>query len=368
AARHAGRPRALAPPLPRRRRRRARRRRRGAGRGAAALLRPRRPARALPGLRHRRARPEALLRPPRQLGHPPHRHRLPVGGRPGLARHRPLSRLLRHPQRRVPARGGGGHVRPPPLPQPRRLLQRQHLRPRGPPDRVPPLPPRRAALRARRQADGARRPRPRRPVQRPQRRRGPPGGRRALVHRPRLRRADGLRRPAPARSGVEPAPAHQGSDLPAGRADRPSGEGRRRAVQAQRPLLLPRLPPPLRRRHRQIALRAGQEHHLAVGRGRPPPPQPSALRRHDPRREKRLRRRHPLRRERQHLGRRRLGRRGLRRRPRFRPRRRPHRPDPPAGDLLQRLLRRHAAEPALHDGEPVALRGAGGDARGALLL
>ena len=29
--------------------------------------------------------------------------------------------------------------------------------------------------------------------------------------------------------------------------------------------------------------------------------------------------------------------------------------DPPAGDLLERLLRRHEAQPPVHDGEPVAL-------------
>ena len=63
------------------------------------------------------------------------------------------------------------------------------------------------------------------------------------------------------------------------------------------------------------------------------------------------RRRHPLRRRRQHLGGRAAGRAG------DRADRRAHRHDPPAGDLRQRLLRRDAAQSAVHDREPVALRG-----------
>ena len=47
----------------------------------------------------------------------------------------------------------------------------------------------------------------------------------------------------------------------------------------------------------------------------------------------------------------------------FAPGRRPHRPDPPAGDLLQRLLRRQQAQPPVHDRQPVALRRVRGDAR-----
>ena len=47
----------------------------------------------------------------------------------------------------------------------------------------------------------------------------------------------------------------------------------------------------------------------------------------------------------------------------FAPGRRPHRPDPAAGNLLQRLLRRHQAQPAVHDGQPVALCGLRRDAR-----
>ena len=42
---------------------------------------------------------------------------------------------------------------------------------------------------------------------------------------------------------------------------------------------------------------------------------------------------------------------------------RAHRHDPPAGNLRQRLLRRSAAQPAVHDREPVALRGLRGDDR-----
>ncbi len=54
------------------------------------------------------------------------------------------------------------------------------------------------------------------------------------------------------------------------------------------------------------------------------------------------RRRHPLRRRRQHLGGRAAGRAGADANGRT------DRHDSPAGDLRQRLLRRHAAEPAVH--------------------
>ena len=39
------------------------------------------------------------------------------------------------------------------------------------------------------------------------------------------------------------------------------------------------------------------------------------------------------------------------------PERRAHRHDPPAGDVRERLLRRGATKPAVHDGQPVAVRG-----------
>ena len=73
-------------------------------------------------------------------------------------------------------------------------------------------------------------------------------------------------------------------------------------------------------------------------------------------RQGRLCRRHPGGRRRQHLGQRRLGRRRLRRRAHLRPQRRPHRPHPPARNLLQRVLRRHQAQPPVHDRQPVAVR------------
>ena len=63
------------------------------------------------------------------------------------------------------------------------------------------------------------------------------------------------------------------------------------------------------------------------------------------------RRRHAVRRRRQHLGWRAPGRAG------DRAGWRDHRHDPPAGNLRQRLLRRRPAQPPVHDGEPVALRG-----------
>ena len=40
-----------------------------------------------------------------------------------------------------------------------------------------------------------------------------------------------------------------------------------------------------------------------------------------------------------------------------------HRPDPPARDLLERVLRRLEAQPAVHDRQPVALRGVRRDTR-----
>ena len=75
-----------------------------------------------------------------------------------------------------------------------------------------------------------------------------------------------------------------------------------------------------------------------------------------------LRRWHPLRRGRQPLGRHGVGRRRLRRRAHLCARRHPYRPDPPAGDLRQCLLRRDQAQPPVHGREPVALRGLRGDA------
>ena len=66
-----------------------------------------------------------------------------------------------------------------------------------------------------------------------------------------------------------------------------------------------------------------------------------------------------LRYRRQHVGRR------ASRRPDRRAQRRAHRHDPAAGKLRQHLLRRHAAEPAVHGRQPVPLRGVCGHHRGA---
>ena len=71
------------------------------------------------------------------------------------------------------------------------------------------------------------------------------------------------------------------------------------------------------------------------------------------------RRRYPLRHRWQRLGR------SAARRASDRPQRRPHRHDPSAGKLRQHLLRRHAAQPAVYGGQPVALRGVCGHHRGA---
>ena len=69
------------------------------------------------------------------------------------------------------------------------------------------------------------------------------------------------------------------------------------------------------------------------------------------------------RRRRQHLGERGLGRRRLRRRPRVRSRRHPHRAHQAARDLRERVLRRREAQPPVHGRQPVALRGLRRDPR-----
>ena len=70
---------------------------------------------------------------------------------PGLERRRPVSALERHPQRRAAALAGRGRPRQR-LPQSGRQQQRQHLRLRGPADRLRARQPPRRALRAQRQA------------------------------------------------------------------------------------------------------------------------------------------------------------------------------------------------------------------------
>ena len=80
----------------------------------------------------------------------------------------------------------------------------------------------------------------------------------------RLMDYEGNRLPASASSPSPP----EGSDLSHRRPERCHHESGRRAVQAQRPLLLPRLQEALRRRHRHLALPEGEEHHLGLRRRR----------------------------------------------------------------------------------------------------
>ena len=67
-------------------------------------------------------------------------------------------------------------------------------------------------------------------------------------------------------------------------------------------------------------------------------------------------RRNPRGRRRQYLGQRRLGRRGIRRRPCLCARRPTDWADSPARNLQQRLLRRHETQSAVHDSQPIAVR------------
>jgi gluconolactonase len=90
---------------------------------------------------------------------------------------------------------------------------------------------------------------------------------------------------------------------------------------------------------------------------------PANFRFHGSGREGRVRGRHPLRRGRERLGCRGLGRRRLRRRARVRARRHTDRPHQAARDLRQSLLRRHQAQPTLHGRLAVALFGLRRDPR-----
>ena len=96
-----------------------------------------------------------------------------------------------------------------------------------------------------------------RALQRLQRRHGASGRRLHLVHRPRLRRAHELRGQALQRRS---APVQEGSGLPHRRPVRRDHHGDRRAVQAQRHVLQPRLHQGLHRRHRRVPLRRPGRH------------------------------------------------------------------------------------------------------------
>jgi len=141
----------------------------------------------------------------------------------------------------------------------------------------------------------------------------------------------------------EPAAGAEGGRVPH-RCPGPDREGRRRALQAQRPVLLARLQARVHRRHRGVPLPPGQERHLGVRRRRNAAPERPDVREHGDERQDRLRRRHPVRRGRQRLGGHGMGRRRIRRRPCLRAGRRAHRPDPDAGDHLQHRVRRQQAD------------------------
>jgi len=122
---------------------------------------------------------------------------------------------------------------------------RQYVRPRRAPDLLRACPPPRRALRVRRQDDRAGR--PLRRASRSTRRTTPWSIRTAAsVHRPRLRR---LARLQGNKGPLEIKEPFIGSTPP-----RQARQGHRRPLQTQRPLLLPRLQDPLRRRYRRLPL------------------------------------------------------------------------------------------------------------------
>ncbi len=111
------------------------------------------------------------------------------------------------------------------------------------------------------------------------------------------------------RANTGSAPAlPEGSRLSHRCLDRPDHQGRRRAVQAERHRLQPRLQEGLCLRHRHHALSERQEHRLAVRPQRRQAVQPAHADRHDAGRQVGLPGRPAGRHRRQHLGRRRLGR------------------------------------------------------------
>ena len=216
-------------------------------------VRPRRTRRALPEHGRRRAR-QALPAPEGgEHAHRPAPPRHAVGRGPRLERRGPVPGLERHPQRRAASLVRGGRARLPEVPLSVEPLQRQHLRLSGAPDQLRARDPPRGPLRAQRHLHGPRRPECRREgVQLAERRDGAPG-RLAPLHRSRLRKSLRGHAAQERRSAAGP----EGGGLPLRRA-RQGGEGRRRALQAERALLLARLQEGLRRRHRHLALRRGR--------------------------------------------------------------------------------------------------------------
>ena len=285
----------------------------------------------------------------RQHADPPPAHRHALGRGAGMERRRPLPGVERHPQQRPVALGRGRRPGQR-VPQSVGPQQRQHLRPAGPPAVLRALRAPRRPLRARRVDHRHRRALPGQAAQLAQRRRRALR-RQHLVHRPDLRHPRQLRR-------LQGRLGDQAGRLPRRSRHRGGRAGHRRGHRPQRAVLLARLQPPLRRRHRQ------RPRHPRARRRRRDGAQPAA-----PRgavgaglaRCRLGRRWHALRRRREHLGGSAAGRAG------DRTRRRRHRDDPPAGELCQRRLRRDQAQSAVHDREPVALLGLRGHAGRRLL-
>ena len=134
-----------------------------------------------------------------------------------------------------------------PLPQPVELFQRQHVRLAGPADLVRAPDRARRALRVSRRADGSRVDVRGQAPQRAERRHRASGRRRHPLHRP------GIRQPLVLRGHRPPARAAD-QRLPHRRPERPADEADRRDQEAERALLLTRLPHALRRGHGADAL------------------------------------------------------------------------------------------------------------------
>ena len=275
----------------------------------------------------------------RQRGRRAAGDRLPLGRGAGVVRRPRLPRVERHPEQPDAALGREerrGHD----VPQPVALRERQHARSRGPARDL-------RALDAARDADGARRQRHRadgrlrgQEAQRAQRRRG------------RARTAP-CGSPIPATASLSDYEGERGEHeletavylLDPGERRRPGGD--HRAGAAERPLLLARRVDAVRRQLRRR--RHDQRLPGRPRRHRQPRPR---LRRPEARRPGR----HPLRRARQRLGGGVGRRRRLRRRPRLRARRHPHRPDRAARGVRQPDLRRPPRHAPLHDRQPVGLQ------------
>ena len=304
-------------------------------------------ARALPRARRRGARPALRALPHRQHAAPApaHRHALWAEGPPGT----PVGRYLVWSDipNDVQMRWLDGRRARERHAQSVGQQQRQHVRPRGPPDLVRARQPARRPLRARRLRDGAGRALERQAAERAQRR-GRASRRRRLVHRSRLRQHDELR-------GRTRGAGDQGGGVPHRPQDRRARAGHGRAGQAQRPLLLTGL----RSCSTSPTPAAARPRHPRVRRGRRPPARGDgrAFAAMDSDGKKAAAPTASGRRGRQHLGRLRLGGRGLRRRPRVRAGRHAHR----AREAARILLRTSAsagpsANRLVHDRQPVALR------------